>query len=1339
MKTFICKFIIVSCLLYCATASSAYNLRQISNKDGLSNSSILSLGQDKNHLMLFGTCDGLNVFDGKEIRIFRSTPSEQTIAGNIIEKIIVTHADTYWVKTNSGLNKLNYQKGEVLLFPEFAGYNFIFTDQQNNLFVYDRAGNLHLFNERTKTFRQVLIHKSESIPFQDILDIKCDSDNRLWIFVKKDFCYCYTLHYDNTDQPYIDLYEKRLFKKKITHAFSNGDDECVVDENNDFYLVNSKQSQAKYIENIGWLTYWKGGITSIVKYKGDFFFSFQTEGAVKLTHTPNSNDPYTVTDLEIHCGVLCMMKDELQDIIWIGTDGQGIYRYTEEEYTLSSYLFSKISPKVQKPVRATVKDQYNNLWIGTRGDGVILFPSFPDPNEQPVYFSSANSPLNENSVYAFAPSRRNILWIGSDGGLNYYSYEKKQIQRIENPSQAESINFIHSLCETNDSTLWAATGGTGVLKIMLDSKQKVPTIKDIKRYIHKDTEFIYNYFFSSFHSQQSLLFGNRGYGVFSIPDGKDSLSNVYFNETPQEQATNDIFCMMQDKAGNIWLGTSLGLVEYTYKKEIRTFKELNEFINSTIHGIQADTDGNLWLSTNRGMVRYNPKNETYQLYGQEEGVDVIEYSDGASFCDEQNHTLFFGGINGFVSIHKEGTKRQSYMFPIVISSLNVLGESVMLSDFFSQEKEGRKLSLNYQQYSFTLRFSVADYIYSSSILLYYRFKEIDENWTKIENNTLNFNNIRPGEYTLEIKYINQAINKESEVFPIYIHITPPWYASILAYIVYSLLVLVCIFLIIYAILRRNRLKKERELKELEQAHQKEVYESKLDFFTNVAYEFSTPLTLIFGPCNRIISQCPDKNSVKYAKVIQRNAEILNDLTQEIVTFRSIESKERQPYIEQLPVGEIVSKDLITFVDQAYSNQILFEKEINPTLIWNSDRFFLRTIIINLLSNAFQHTDEQGKVSIRINVEEEKLSIAISYTGEISEQEIQTITDKHHLLANIKDTNDVKSLRNELGLTMSHNMVKVLQGELQVNMVEQNVCFFIKLPQLNPDIQQMKFFDIDPLHSAHLKMESNMEIKETALEFNIVRQTLFLIEQNKEMLWFLIDIFHEDFNIIPIQNYTQTMQELKSFQPDLIIYDIAGNVTNGIELTGQLKNNKDYAHIPIILLSGERNMEEQIKGINAGAEMYIFKPFHSDHLRISVNKILNRKETLKTYFNSPKSAYDLSNAKLVHKEDKKFIEEILNIINANLDNKELSAAFIANELHTSMRHLYRKLSEIGEVRSIANLIKDCRLQVAKDLLINTKLSIDEIAYKSGFTARSTFFRCFTEKFHITPKEFRKQQE
>ena len=162
MKAFICKLILSACLFCHTTAGSAYNLRQINNKDGLSNSAILSLGQDTNHLMLFGTCDGLNIFDGKDIQVIRASSSEQTIVGNIIERIHVTQPGTYWIRTNSGLNRLNLQKGKVSLFPEFAGENFIFTDQQDNLFVYDKTGHLHLFNEQAEQFQPVSFRQALS-------------------------------------------------------------------------------------------------------------------------------------------------------------------------------------------------------------------------------------------------------------------------------------------------------------------------------------------------------------------------------------------------------------------------------------------------------------------------------------------------------------------------------------------------------------------------------------------------------------------------------------------------------------------------------------------------------------------------------------------------------------------------------------------------------------------------------------------------------------------------------------------------------------------------------------------------------------------------------------------------------------------------------------------------------------------------------------------------------------------------------------------------------------------------------------------------------------------------
>ena len=237
MKAFICKLILSACLFCHTTAGSAYNLRQINNKDGLSNSAILSLGQDTNHLMLFGTCDGLNIFDGKDIQVIRASSSEQTIVGNIIERIHVTQPGTYWIRTNSGLNRLNLQKGKVSLFPEFAGENFIFTDQQDNLFVYDKTGHLHLFNEQAEQFQPVSFRQTSAIPYQDILSIKFDSKNRLRIYARQGYCYCFSLHNESTTAPYLTLLEKQQLMINITRSFPDGDDECVIDQDQNLYGV----------------------------------------------------------------------------------------------------------------------------------------------------------------------------------------------------------------------------------------------------------------------------------------------------------------------------------------------------------------------------------------------------------------------------------------------------------------------------------------------------------------------------------------------------------------------------------------------------------------------------------------------------------------------------------------------------------------------------------------------------------------------------------------------------------------------------------------------------------------------------------------------------------------------------------------------------------------------------------------------------------------------------------------------------------------------------------------------------------------------------------------------
>lgn len=1339
MKTHI--LILILAFLSCYTLeANAYNRRQISNKDGLSNGSILSLGQNDNHLMLFGSCDGLNIYDGKSIQVYRPTTAQDKnrLSGNIIERIISTKPGISWIKTNYGLNKLDLDKEEVTTFPQFTSRVILFTNHKKDLFVYTRHKKLYRYDEATDSFCELPIRNCSRLPGEDMLDVKFDAENRLWMYSRRDESLCFV--FNDTENPSMDFCRSNPFPATIKKAFSDGADEYIVDDEYNLQVIDSTHTRKTWITNLRHLMQRKDEIKAIVRNKDDFFIGFQTTGAVRIAPTPGKNGGYTVEDLGLHCGVLCMMRDKAQDIVWMGTDGEGVYMYTEEAYTLKSFLTSDVCPRASKPIRAIYKDHYNTLWIGTRGSGIACFPDFmPERPSEPLYYKVTNSALKENSVYAFAPSSRNILWIGSDGGLNYYSYLRKEIAKVDTPPHYPPVNFVHALCEINDSTLWIASGGTGVLEVKLSGDVDHPEIREVRQFLYRKKLFAYNYFFSLFEDKAdgSLLFGNRGYGVFTYRPGKDSLSTLYYDPAPDNQATNEIFSITKDKAGNIWLGTSYGLVKHSAEGKTYLLNELNKFINSTVHSIQVDETGCLWLGTNKGMVRFDPDNEIYQLYNQTNGLEVIEFCDGVSYADATNQSLYFGGTNGFVTIRKKEYATERIQFPITYTNFRLLGQAANLADYTTQTHRGKTLVLNHRQHTFSLNLSVVDYIYGNNIFFYHRIKESGKAWITTSR-TLSFTNLHPGEYTLETKYINKATNAESPIHYMLIHITPPWYQTTLAYCLYGVLAVVVFCLAVLFFIRRGRFKKQQELKELEQAHQKEVYESKLGFFANIAYEFSTPLTLIFGPCRHIIDSCTDKNSIKYAKVIQHNAEILNDLTQEIITFRNIESKNRKPRIETLSVGEILSKDLVAFVDRAHSSRIVFEKEIDSKLVWNTDSFFLRTIVINLLSNAFCHTCEQGKVSIRANASESCLSIAIAYTGEIRESDLRIVTDTYHVLQSFEDTTDISHSRNQLGLALSHNMIRLLQGELYITPEGHCVCFTVTLPPLEPHPQAMKIFDTAPVKPVYLEKRSELELKEDSLEFHISRQTLFLIEHDKEMLWYLIDIFRKDFNIIPIEDYTKVMKKLEDAQPHLIICDITSNMENSLVLTKQIKTNKNYAHIPLILLSGERNMDEQIKGINAGAEMYISKPFHSDLLKTSVHQILSRKETLKSYFHSPRSAYELSNAKLVHKEDKKFIKEVLDIIYAELTNKDLSAAFIAEKLNMSVRHLYRKLNEIGETQPPADLIKECRLQVARDLLIHSKYSIDEIVYKSGFQARSTFFKCFTEKYQCTPKEFRNRQ-
>lgn len=1312
----------------------AYNLRQITNKDNLSNSAIISLCQDRRGRVWIGTCDGLNMYNGRTVSVYQPDSREKMLSGSLIDKITETEDGILWVQTYYGLNRYDQQTGRVDHFDIFDKLLFTEKDRQNNFYIVKGNNEIYYFIGKDKEYKKIHV---PGLVYADIVDFHIDEKDRIWIFTNKGYSLCYTMM--RASDGSIALKKETGFKhdKNLMYCFSD-DDVFFVDVDYNLYRFDLEAKKSTFIHNLQKHAGWQDEIASVVKFHDDYFVGYKTNGLFMLK---KNAEGYSFEKVPVNCGIFSIIKDRYQDMLWIGTDGQGVYSYSNNTYSLTSTIFNDYTLKIGRPVRALFLDRDNTMWIGSKGDGILKIYNY-DINKNILdcrleNLSTSNSQLGDNSVYAFSKSKKNILWIGTENGLDYYSYSQKQIRKVTLADKGISIKYIHNIYE-QDSILWIATVGMGIVKASVKWVGDTPNLHVEKRFLINNGDMSSNYFFSIYpENEKTIWVANRGSGVFKINTETSEIEAITFDRELGNQTLNDIYAITKGRDNTYYIGTGLGFIEYYSYNNYKIMNKTNGFPNNIIHSILSESDGPMWLSTNRGLINYDPDKKTYRTYDYSDGLSIVEFSDDACFKDEATGTLFFGGINGFVSVRKHDYQPQEYMPPVYFDQLTIFGNDYNINEFLSRDKG--TLSLDYSQNFFSVSFTAVDHLNGNNYTYYYRLDGQNSQWVNNGNsNTISFTDFNPGKYTLQVKYYNRVLDKESPIYSIDIDVAPPWYQSSLAYFIYFLLFMLCVGLFIRWFVIRNRRKRLRVIRQMEQFHKEEVYESKLRFFTNIAHELCTPLTLIYGPCNRILNhKSVDKHVVRYTQIIQQNAERLNSLIQDLIEFRRIETGHKKPKIEQLEMSEVLDHIVESFIDVAESNVVRLETEIPPTLLWNSDKNFITIIVTNLLSNAFKYTTERGCVRVVAKEEGGQLHIIISNTGKgINSEDISKLFDRYSILDNIeKQDSSYLWSRNGLGLAISSSLINLLDGTIDVESIPDEWTYFkLQLPQ--QAVSDSMIVDRDVYKVEKLKPEKNILLELPQYEGNEAKPTMLIIDDEIEMLWFISDIFTEEFNVMAINDSEEAEKILQETHPDIILCDIMMPGLDGIAFARHLKSNSKTAHIPLVIVSAKQEVEEQIEGINAGAELYVTKPFNVDYLKTAIKQLISRKETLKDYFSSPLSAFELSSGKLTHKEHKKLIKNILDIINKNIRSKDLSADFIAAKMNMSSRNLYRKVKEVSDT-SIADMIRDSRLYIAEDMLVKSRLTIDEIIFKSGFANRVSFFKAFSKKYGCTPKEYRDQ--
>lgn len=1312
--------------------ASAYNLKQLSNIDGLSNSSVISLYQDSSNFLWFCTFDGLNMYDGSKIHVYRSQSSNTNFSSHVIRQAIETEPGVYWLRTNLGLNKFTRKGKKVEKFFTSTEPQHLAKNSKNQLFAIVKKDFISYYNPKTNQFEDI------SLPGLNNFWIRSydfDTDDHLWIFMSTGTYWKLSIQEKN-GKKYVEQLKGLPESKIMVYSFYENGYLHLIDQQRNFLTFNTQTNELKMLGNVLNFVETNGVVRSIVRFEGGYLFGFEYNGLYKVSF-PSSLSLKT-EKLDISCGVYSILKDKSQDIYWIATDGQGVYMFWNDDYSVRNYNKEVLQVDLQKPVRALHLDKYNNLWVGTKGEGILKIKNYGF-NEHHYTSGSIDRyhiqpNFNYKLVFCFEESQNDVMWIGGDWpGLTYYSYRDKKTYQTNTIGENNPlyINFVHSIIETNDSTLWLGTYGNGFIKAIYSKNDF--RIKSTQRFNFQHQSSVSGTAFDRFNSiyqeNDSILWlGARMNGVVRFNMLTEKYTAIRFDNEGIDQL-NDVLSICRDKFGTMWFGTNFGLVKLIdFKKGKPDYEVVNEsdgLTNNAIVGILEDSEGSLYLSSNKGINIYNPRTKKIRRINNQNGLKTIEFSLDAYHRRNNTNILFFGGTNGFCAIKRVEKEQVDYNPKVHFMGIRIFNEYYDLSDFIQTKKKKEYVKLKYSQNFFTIDFVALDYINGINTEYMYQLENYSKVWIDLgKSNTATFTNIPPGEYKLNIKCKTEAHDFSENVQSLIIVITPPWYASLPAKIFYFLLFAGAVWLTFFLIRRKFENNRKKFIDKLKQEQKEEVYDSKLNFWSKIVQEFSTPLTLITGPCQLLLDNAKDNPFVsQYVNLIYANAEKMNSLIRQLHEFKQVNPENNKCTISNVDVYRVSESVFKQFLEEADNHNIEYRFECKEKIFWNTNEEHFSKIVNILLTNAIIHTENGGTLRFTIQKATPTLKMTLYYTGKgMDKEQSERIFNRYDILDNIEDSEQSLTTSEAiLGLGICYNLVKVLQGEITVvSEVGRYTEFEVTLPYQEINLESPK-----PVAELPRQAEITKELN---------KPVLLIIDKDKEMLWFLNEIFSAEYVVYTSSDGESARLLCETKRIDIIILNEESTRIGDNLAIDFLKSNTQTKHIPLILLSSNTDLSDEAVVNESGADAYIRKPFNVDYLKKRVVLMLKSKEYLKEYFSSSLSSFELLDGQLIHQEDKQLLNQIIGIIDKNLSKQDINSDLIAEELCMGKRKLYRKMKELTN-STPTDFVKNYKLELSAGMLKKTNDTVQEIMYKVGFNNRAYFYKEFTKKYGVSPGKYR----
>lgn len=1018
------------------------------------------------------------------------------------------------------------------------------------------------------------------------------------------------------------------------------------------------------------------------------------------------------------------VSSEFSGLSYINISNEGITRI----YPESSDLFDR-----SNTIRMLTRTENGEIWVGTRRGGLYKYD---------LQLNSKTKEFMESNVYAIAEDEKGVLWIGTRGrGLKIGNTWYKRV-----PSDPSTISFDHifSIHRDRKKRMWVGTfgGGLNMAEPTAEGGYKFrhffedqTGVKEVRSIAEDENGMIWmgtSGGICIFHPD-SLLANPHNYHLYSYTNGK-------FN-------SNEIRYLQPDKDGGMWIGTSgtginLATVSNDYQTlEYKHYGVTEGLANDMVQSLLSDDNGHLWVATEYGISKFDTKTHSFENYYFSSYTLGNVYSENCA-CMGANGKLYFGTNHGLAVIDPRYVPSNRFLSPVVLTNLYVNGiqmnpemEDSPLKKSFAYSDE---ITLKYFQNSIIVDFTTFDYSDNEQTQYTYWLENYDKEWSKPSHtNSATYKYLSPGTYTLHVKSCNSAGIWNEKETTLKVVITPPFWMTIWALFIYLILLIGGLYFAFHVIRNFSRLRNRINV-------EKQLTEYKLVFFTNISHEFRTPLTLIHGALEKIQrnGNIP-REQVGPLHIMEKNVQRMLRLITQLLEFRKMQNNKLALSLEKIDVIAFLKDIFVSFSDEAKQKEIQFSYQPSVACYpMFADTGKLDKIVYNLLSNALKYTPAQGSVTFSVTVDEDKklLQMQVTDTGVGIPKEKQGELFKRFMQSNFSSDSI------GIGLHLTHELVSVHKGSISYQ--ENNgggSIFTVCLPTDESIYAKTDFLvadnvlikqPIEPVLPPPTRFEELSPLPEPSVN-PLNKRKVLIIEDDNDIRQLLKEEIGIYFEVEVAEDGISGYEKACTYDADLIICDVLMPGMNGFEVTKKLKSEFQTCHIPIILLTALNSEENQLEGIEAGADAYISKPFSIKYLLTRVFRLIELREKIREKFSKEPGIMHL--AMYTTDRDKEFVDRMTAILEKNIIRPEFSIEEFAQMMNLSRSVFYQKVKGITGYAPIEYL-RIVRMKKAAEIILQqSDLTIAEVGYMVGYNDPFYFSKCFKSQFGISPSVYKKGEE